>query len=81
MESYSLADTKTHLSELIVRVEGGEEVLITKRGKAVARIVAEKPRKKRGGGLPSLADFRAQMPMSPVSTEDFIRELRDNERY
>lgn len=32
-------EAKTHLSSLLVRVARGEEVLITKRGKPVARLV------------------------------------------
>lgn len=81
MESYSVADAKTHLSALLDRVEDGEEVLITRRGKVVARLSSENPKKKKWGGLPSMADLRAQMPMSPISTEDFIRQVRDGERY
>lgn len=81
METYSVADAKAQLSALLDRVEDGEEVLITRRGKVVARLMSERTRKKTGGGLPSLAAFRAQMPMSPISTEDFIRQLRENERY
>lgn len=81
MESYSVAEAKAHLSELLDRVEAGEEVSITRRGKVVARVVADKAKKKRQGGLPSMADLRATMPISPVSTEDFIRQLRDDARY
>ncbi len=41
MESYSVADAKARLSELIERAEAGETVSITRRGKPVARLVAE----------------------------------------
>jgi prevent-host-death family protein len=33
-------EAKTHLSALLDRVAGGEEVVITKRGKPVARLVS-----------------------------------------
>ena len=46
MEAVSLADAKTRLSELVARVEAGETVSITKRGKPVARLVAETPERK-----------------------------------
>jgi prevent-host-death family protein len=39
MESVGLFEAKTHLSELIGRVERGEEVVITRHNKPVARIV------------------------------------------
>lgn len=32
-------DAKTHLSSLLERVERGEEILITRHGKAIARLV------------------------------------------
>lgn len=43
MASYSIADTKDNLSALINKAMAGEEVLITRRGKATARIVADLP--------------------------------------
>ena len=46
MEGVSLADAKTRLSELVARVEAGETVSITKRGKPVARLIAETPERK-----------------------------------
>ncbi len=46
MESYSVADAKARLSELIERAEAGETVSITRRGKPVARLVAEVQPKK-----------------------------------
>lgn len=43
MASYSVAKTKDHLSQLIDRALAGEEVVITRRGKATARIVPDLP--------------------------------------
>lgn len=37
--SIGLFDAKTHLSELVTRVERGEEVVITRHNKPVARLV------------------------------------------
>lgn len=46
MVTIALADAKARLSELIDRVAAGETVSITRRGKPVARLVAEAaPRK------------------------------------
>ena len=39
MDSYNVAQTKTHLSEILERVIHGEEILLTRRGKPVARLV------------------------------------------
>jgi prevent-host-death family protein len=39
MESIGLFDAKTHLSELVARAERGEEVVITRHNKPVAKLV------------------------------------------
>jgi prevent-host-death family protein len=39
METVGLFDAKTHLSELIARAERGEEVIITRHNKPVAKLV------------------------------------------
>lgn len=41
-ESVNIHEAKTHLSRLLVRVMGGEEVIIAKAGKPVARLVPYK---------------------------------------
>jgi len=43
MRSVSVATAKTHLSAVLAEVEAGEEIIITRRGLAVARIVPERP--------------------------------------
>jgi len=43
MASYSVATTKDRLSALIDRAQAGEEVVITRRGKPAAKIVAAEP--------------------------------------
>ena len=41
MDSYNVAEAKAHLSEILERVESGEEVLLTRRGRPVARLVPD----------------------------------------
>lgn len=36
-------EAKTHFSKLLERVEKGEEIVITRRGKRIARLVPERP--------------------------------------
>ena len=82
MENISVAAAKSQLSAILDRVEAGEEVVITRRGKAVARLTAEKPAKRgKGSSLAMLAAFRATLPISPVSTEAFVREQGEHERF
>jgi prevent-host-death family protein len=39
MHSYNVAEAKTRLSEILQRVSEGEEVLLTRRGRPVARLI------------------------------------------
>lgn len=41
MRQVQISEAKAHLSSLIERVEGGEEIIIARRGRAVARLVPE----------------------------------------
>jgi prevent-host-death family protein len=43
MERIQVAQAKAHLSSLLERVEAGEEFIIARRGKAIARLVPESP--------------------------------------
>ena len=42
MQQVQIAEAKAHLSALIERVEAGEEIIIARRGKPVARLVRER---------------------------------------
>jgi prevent-host-death family protein len=69
----TVAEAKARLSEIIKRVEEGEQVTITRRGKPVARMTASKP------FLPfeSHADLRAAQKPSQKTSAELIREMRD----
>lgn len=47
MVEVNVHEAKTHLSKLLARVESGEEVLISRAGKPVARLVAVAPKRVR----------------------------------
>jgi len=77
-KTYSVAEAKSGLSELLDRVEAGEEILITRRGRAIARVEgAEVVRKKLP--LPSLRALRATQPKARTSSAVLIRHLRDSD--
>jgi prevent-host-death family protein len=79
MADVSVAEVKAHLSEVLDRVERGEEVVITRRGTPVARLSRiERPRKPLD--LAALDSFRASMPFQEKPSVEIIREMRD-ERY
>jgi prevent-host-death family protein len=74
MSTISVAEAKAHLSELLDRVEAGEEVVITRRGKAIARLSSVEPTRE---PLVSLADLRSSLPKVTKRSADIVRELRD----
>ncbi len=43
----NIHETKTHLSRLLKRVQAGDEVIINKAGKPIARIVPYQPKPKK----------------------------------
>ena len=74
MSTVSLAEAKAKLSEILDKVEAGEEVVITRRGRPVARITcARTPLQP----VKSLADLRAGLPRTRRSSARSIRQLRD----
>jgi len=72
MNTVSVADAKAHLSELLAQVEAGDEVMITRRGKLIARMIGVGKKCK---PLPSLADFRSKHPQSKTDLTKLIRKV------
>lgn len=80
----NLADAKARLSELTERAAAGEEIVITKRGRPVGRLVApEVPRIP--VDLEALrrltARLTTQVPRQAEPAGEFMRAVRDRERY
>ena len=80
MTDVSIADAKAHFSELVERAEAGETVRITRRGKPVARLIPESKKKKRLD-VEALRKLTESSPWQPVSAGEFMRQMRDEERY
>ena len=76
MVTVNLAQAKARLSELLDQVEAGQEVVITRRGKAVAHLSAA-VRPKKPLPLSDLAGFRAAMPQLRRPAAELLREVRD----
>ena len=68
METVNIHEAKTHLSRLVERVEHGEEIVIARSGRPVARLVPlaglEKPRVfgRMRGKIRIADDFDAPLP-------------------
>ena len=80
MRRVNLADAKAHLSELVERSAAGEAVCITRRGKPVAQITAVNIPRKRIDPM-ALRAITDGMPVQPQTARDFIRRMRDDDRF
>ena len=76
MVTVNLAQAKAQLSELLDKVEAGQEVVITRRGKPVAHLSAT-VRPKKPLPFRELAGFRAAMPRLRRPAAELLRALRD----
>ena len=72
MKTVNIHEAKTHLSKLVERVSKGEEIIIAKAGKPVARLVREMP----GKHQRALGTMRGKF----VVPEDFNDPLPEFER-
>lgn len=80
MKSVNLADAKAHLSELVEQAAAGEPVCITRRGKPVAQLTSIEVGRKRidPSALRVITDA---MPPQPQAAGDFVRQMREQNRY
>jgi prevent-host-death family protein len=90
MRRISLTEAKAKLGELVESAAAGETVEITKRGKPVAQIVPiDKPaakvvpikKKLKPIDFEALRKIANSMPYQEESAGDFIRRMRDEDRY
>ena len=74
--SYNVGDAKTHMSRILEHVEEtGEEIVLTRRGKPVARVVPNRAE----GGARQLGFARGEIKLlpgwdDPVTFEEFLGE-------
>lgn len=72
-ESVNIHDAKTHLSRLIERVEAGEEIVIARAGRPVARLVPNHPR--REPRVPGLWRGRVRIAPDFDALDDVLADL------
>jgi len=78
MEEVSVKEARERISLLLDRTQKGEEILISRRGKKVARLVPVGVSEKR---LPDLSAFRASIAVNGASLSQTVVDSRDMERY
>lgn len=74
----AVSEAKASLTELLHRAEAGEEVILTRRGQKVARIVPIEPALTREQRRALIEEIRAMAPKPPVDdvpaerSQDFL---------
>jgi prevent-host-death family protein len=82
MRTITVADAKARLSAVLAAVEAGEEIIITRRGLAVARLVPEPAVAPAAFDLTELFAFVDGQPMhGGPDAGELLRSLRDEARY
>jgi prevent-host-death family protein len=74
----SAKEARSKLSSLLKKVEAGDEIVIVRRGKRVARLTATENRMKQ---LPSLKDFRASLKIKGTTVGAMISREMEEARY
>ncbi len=78
MLEINIVEAQSHLSQILTQVEQGEEIIITREGKAIARL---SPIYKNLQPLTSRADLRASQPLMCTNSLETLQSLRDEARY
>ena len=78
MRSVSVAQAKAQFSELLNSIASGEEVLITRNGKAIAKVIAP-TQQKCAPALLKLATLRRTVSPWQGDSATLLRELREAE--
>jgi len=73
VKTLSIREMREKLGELGKLVEGEGEIVITRRGKPVARLLPVKGAFKR----PDHAELRSEMPVLDIASEELIRMDRE----
>jgi len=76
MRTAGVREARQNLSALLDEVKKGREVVITERGRPVARLVP--PDRPRAKGVPNLASFRRTMPVFDPPLSRTVGEDRED---
>ena len=79
MGPVNIKEARRRLSELVDAAERGESIVITRRGKEVARLVPPGPA--RGIEPPELAAFRSTISVKGRSLSQVVTDMRAADRY
>ena len=77
MRQINVREARRRIGRLLDAVLAGEEIIITRRGKPVARLLKAKGREGEVSRFPSRRELRLQLPSSRRCSKDLLREMRE----
>ena len=81
MREIQSSEAKAHLPQILDDVERGETVVITRHGRAIARIVPEAKGRRQEIGKAIDAIKSLQKRVSPISLEELLAARHEGHRY
>ena len=79
METVNIREARRRLRHIVDAAERGKSVVITRRGRKIAKVVPAKPRS--GKGLPDLTEFRRTIAAKGKPLSAVVIKARRPERY
>jgi prevent-host-death family protein len=76
VESYNVGEAKAHFSEILERVSEGEEVLLTRRGKPIARVV---PAAQAGRSVLGAGQHDPNIDFQALAKDEWWKPMPDDE--
>jgi prevent-host-death family protein len=77
MQSFTAKQARSHFSLLLKKAEKGEDIIVVRRGRKIARL-SKAPNKKTT--IPSLKDFRKTISSKGRSLSDTVIRMREEGR-
>lgn len=79
MKKVPVNQVREHLAKYLAEAERGEEVIITRHNKPVAKLVNyEEPKKRK---FPNMEEFRKKIKVKGKPMSEFVIDMRKEERY
>ena len=81
MQQIALSEAKARLSELLDDVERGDTIVITRRGRPIARLVSERDSRQHEilKTMERIEEFRRTMP--PITLEEILSSRHEGHKY
>jgi len=78
MKKVQVNQVREQLAKYLAEAEHGEEIIITKHSKPVARLVAYEEKKPK---FPDMSEFRKQFKVKGKPLSEIVIEMRREERF